>query len=141
MGDRLRSENPNVKQLYHGTSWECARAIIANGFQMPKIAGMFGKGIYFAGTPLKSWQYSQVSDHATQFMLVCDVALGLETAMKNAGAPPRKNTLLNAMRCQWPSSPDCDSITGLSREQGGSLRVQEHVVYNPDQVLPRYLLE
>merc|ERR1712113_1038031 len=122
-------------------SWECARAIISNGFRLPKKSGMFGKGIYFAQTPLKSWQYSQVSDHETQFMLVCDVALGLETEMKDAGVPPRKIKLINSVRCQWPSSIDCDSVTGLSRDQGGSLRVQEHVVYNPDQALPIYLLE
>merc|ERR1712232_1142960 len=105
------------------------------------MGGMFGKGIYFAQTPLKIWQYSQVSSHDTQFMLVCDVALGTETEMKVAGAPPRKIKLLNSIRCRSPCCPECDSVTGVTRDHGGSLRALEHVVYNPDQALPRYLLE
>lgn len=139
--DRLHSEDPHLMQLYHGTSWEHARDIIASGFKLPKHNGMFGKGIYFAGTPLKSWRYSNTSTHSTQFMLVCDVALGCAAERKEAGPPPSKRQLLNAVRCQRIHFPEFDSVTGLSHDQGGVLRVQEHVVYHPDQALPRYLLE
>lgn len=139
--NRLNSEDPQIKQLYHGTSWEHARDIIANGFKLPKHNGMFGKGIYFAGTPLKSWQYSNISFHSTQFMLVCDVALGCAAEQNQAGPPPSRRQLLNIVRCQRVHLPACDSVTGLSHDQGGILRVQEHVVYHPDQALPRYLLE
>merc|ERR1711879_1069254 len=41
--------------LFHGTTWENMKSIIANDFRLPTRAGMFGKGIYF-DTPLKSWQ-------------------------------------------------------------------------------------
>ena len=63
--------DPNVKQLYHGTSAVAAKEIVTHSFVLPQRHGMFSKGIYFAGTPLKSWQYS-----TTGYMLVCDVALG-----------------------------------------------------------------
>merc|ERR1712070_1108149 len=36
IGDKLHSRGPNIKQLYHGTSWDFARSIIRDGFKIPK---------------------------------------------------------------------------------------------------------
>merc|ERR1712216_634403 len=68
----LVSRDPNNRRLYHGTSAFALKQIVFNGFQLPQRPGMFGKGLYFADTPLKSWPYSTVG-----FIMVCDVALGL----------------------------------------------------------------
>lgn len=49
-------------QLFHGTAVESVPQIIKNGFRLPKKhahGGMFGKGIYFAETPLKSVRYTK----------------------------------------------------------------------------------
>merc|ERR1719412_1902660 len=70
---------PNIRRLYHGTSAAAAKEIIAEGFQLPTGAGMFGRGIYFADTPLKSWQYS--SKTGWDWILVCDVILGRQKQM------------------------------------------------------------
>merc|ERR1719336_1143971 len=46
-------------RLFHGTTWTAAKAIVHDGYRLPHGAGMFGKGIYFADTPHKSWQYTK----------------------------------------------------------------------------------
>ena len=64
-------------------------AILADGFRLPSHAGMFGRGIYFADTPLKSLQYTGGTfgcvGGGRRYMLVCDVELGnpLETTSAN----------------------------------------------------------
>jgi len=143
--EALRSESSNVKELYHGTSRVHARGIVTNGFKLPTQKGMFGKGVYFAGTPLKSWQYSMKGESqgsaAKHYMLVCHVALGAETEMPRAGVPRRPGWWRALKERRSPFDPLCDSVLGLAQDQGGTLRVPEYVVYRPAQALPRYLLE
>lgn len=129
--NELTSDDPNIKRLYHGTSAFAVKQVVAGGFHLPWKPGMFGKGIYFAGTPLKSWQYSTVG-----FILVCDVALGHEKRAFEA------NPGLSQQNLQISSSHSSgyDSVVGLPREEGGSLRIPEWVVYNASQALPRVLL-
>mmetsp|Transcript_99496 Transcript_99496/g.197158 ORF Transcript_99496/g.197158 Transcript_99496/m.197158 type:complete len:314 (+) Transcript_99496:82-1023(+) len=141
----LRTKAPNVKELYHGTSRAHAKAIISHGFRLPSRAGMFGKGIYFAGTPLKSWQYSMKgesqSSSSKHYMLVCDVALGLEAEMRQAGVPKRSGWWRLFRTCKSPFTLEADSVVGLSQDQGGALRVPEYVVYRSCQAVPRFMLE
>merc|ERR1712217_759917 len=121
----MGSQIPNIEELYHGTSRTSAREIITHGFQLPDKAGMFGTGIYFACNPLKSWQYSVGKDPPGQrhYMLVCDVALGRPMELKEA--LPQINI---------PCGSEFDSVVGLTRSEGGALRVREYVVYKPTQV-------
>lgn len=120
----------NVQSLYHGTSNSGAKDIARQGFRLPARPGMFGRGLYFADTPLKSWQYSVMN--CSKYILVCDVALG--RALKQE----RSNMLLTGrvlMRLGY------DSSLGLSRHEGGELRLAEYTTYHEDQVVPRFLLE
>jgi len=141
----LRSRAPNIKELYHGTSKAHAKAILSQGFKLPSRPGMFGKGIYFAGTPLKSWQYSMKgesqSSSSKHYMLVCDVALGLEKEMRQAGMPQRSGWWQAFRERRSPYTLQADSVVGLSQDQGGALRVPEYVVYRSCQALPRFMLE
>lgn len=43
----------------------------------------------------------------------------------------------------WRFHPNerCDSVRGLSKDEGGALNVDEYAVYKTDQILPVYLLE
>merc|ERR1712216_313197 len=120
---RLRGQTPNIQRLYHGTSGGNAQAIISDGFKLPKHSGMFGKGVYLAKTPLKSWQYStrdEYHEYRSHYMLVCDVALGSEREMTAAGAPCRRASLVDVI-CRRPMQQTmCDSVKGLAVEQGGS---------------------
>jgi len=78
VAEMQQTADPNIHQLYHGTSAIAAKEIVTHGFALPNHDGIFGKGIYFADNPLKSWQYS-----TTGYMLVCDVALGRERQMRS----------------------------------------------------------
>ena len=77
--------------LFHGTSEDSARAVVAGGFRLPSSAGMFGRGLYFADCPLKSLQYASLplglgACCGERYMLVCSVELGhtkLRTSAKN----------------------------------------------------------
>jgi len=120
--NELQSHDPNIKRLYHGTSAFAVKQVAADGFQLPWKPGMFGRGVYFADTPLKSWQYSTVG-----FILVCDVALGCVQEARYA------NRLTSSLGMGY------DSVVGLPRAQGGSLRIPEWVVYKTSQAIPRLL--
>lgn len=122
---KLKSDIPNIQRLFHGTSLDAVKAITSNGFQLPRHHGMFGRGVYFAGTPQKSWQYCI---GARRYMLVCDVALGRTL---------EKNTSDSCVEIQRTSF---DSVTGLARPHG-TLTATEYVIYDTVQVLPIFLLE
>jgi hypothetical protein len=122
---KLKSDNPHVQRLFHGTSLDAVKAITSRGFQLPQHPGMFGRGVYFAGTPQKSWEYCR---DTPCYMLVCDVALGRTL---------EKNTSDCSFEIQGSSF---DSVTGLARPQG-TLKATEYVIYDTVQVLPVFLLE
>merc|ERR1712176_1023829 len=106
--------------LYHGTSCTAIQAITRSGFEMPLFPGMFGAAIYFADTPLKSWQYVK---GAGNYMLVCDVLLGRMREMRSAAHDLRLSSLRNALSFTPTEQHfEHDSVCGITREQGGSLR-------------------
>lgn len=88
----MGADNGEVRMLYHGTSEANARMIASVGFRLPDRPGMFGRGIYFADTPLKSWQYARgkhwnhfsARGRSVGFLLVCAVALGRPKEMRQA---------------------------------------------------------
>merc|ERR1712176_1026463 len=122
---KLKSDIPNCQRLFHGTSLNAIRAITSNGFQLPWHHGMFGRGVYFAGTPQKSWQYCK---GLRCYMLVCDVALGRTLEKKTSDV------------CFKIQNTDFDSVTGLARPDG-VLNATEYVIYDTDQVWPIFLFE
>jgi len=137
MSQRLVSPDPNVRLLYHGTSLNNAKGIIEHGFERPHRPGWFGTGIYFADTPLKTWQFSKSVGMETGFILVCEVALGsiIEVITPSAAYSPYFfGDKFARARCY-------DSVKGLSRVDGGVLRTPEYMVFNPTQILPRFLVE
>lgn len=119
----LFAEDPCVFRLYHGTSHAAAQEICATGFKLPTRAGMFGQGLYFTNVPNKSVRYAP-----SGFVLVCDVAVG------------RTKRLAQSMASLRAAPDGYDSVTGLTREEGGTLQAPEYIVYNPSQVMPRYVL-
>ena len=153
-----------VVQLFHGTSEDSARAVVAGGFRLPSSAGMFGRGLYFADCPLKSLQYASLplglgACCGERYMLVCSVELGhtkLRTSAKNELDPEidlkpsrLKRALLGlasllAFResvrsriLSWETNR-YDSVS--ARPSSAALRAPEFIVYRPEQVLPLYVL-
>merc|ERR1711879_24853 len=79
----------NRCQLFHGTVRESAKSIIQEGFRLPSYGGMFGKGVYFARTPLKSKQYIGWLG----CLLLCEVELGNSKVQQTAKANLRADTI------------------------------------------------
>jgi len=141
--------------LFHGTSWEGAKGIIANGFQLPDYPGMFGKGIYFADSPLKSWQYASreeaIPTPCCPALPCCNRGGLILMSLVDMGEQRREEQQANVQlrgynrqslwACLTCQTGAYDSVVGLSEEQGGILRVPEYVVYNPRQARVDYIFE
>ena len=142
--DALRAEwaaqtpprESNVRQLFHGTRMENAHGIVTGGFRLPRHSGMFGKGLYFADTPLKSLQYTGIS-WGWRYMLVCEVELGNSKTQRGA-----KDVKKEDLERGWlPSVMGQRSFQSVTAATGlGGVRVPEYVVYDAAQAVPKYLL-
>ncbi len=67
-----------IRQLYHGTSEECVKKIIVNGFQSSfNRVGAYGKGTYFTPLATMSAQYAKPKSDEISYMMVCDVVIGV----------------------------------------------------------------
>merc|ERR1712039_764121 len=86
---------------------------------------MFGRGIYFADTPHKSWQYT--SGGSKRLMLMSRVELGVVKLKKKGDS--------------GQAGRHTQSVVGLTEDQGGSLRAPEYVIYDPRQARVEYILE
>jgi len=137
---RLMVASERCRHLFHGTQFESAHGIVCDGFRLPDKAGMFGKGVYFADCPLKSWRYcfssKQLGDILPKatgiggLVFICWVDLGTQKEQKKA-AP----SLTEYKKTWWGwfqgYADKYDSVVGLTKEDGGALLVPEYVhVFN-----------
>lgn len=121
----------DCRRLFHGTTPQNALSISLFGFRLPGHAGMFGRGIYFADCPLKSWQYTREG-----IMLLCDVELGkLMTKTKADSRLDPKRAFQRSWLMRFFCQKNYDSVVAE-----GCVRVPEFVVYHPEQAAPRYVL-
>ena len=139
------NQNLLVEELFHGTTLQCditvseivchdkecgICGISRTGFDRQYIGKniyqRFGRGFYFAPMSSKCHDYTQGA-HSYRAMLLCDVCVGEKYAMKQDD-----ENLLNPPQ-------GYDSIYGKSGS-GSVLNYDEIVVYNPDAILPRYIL-
>jgi len=128
------------QRLFHGTSWESAQGIVSDGFRLPSHAGMFGRGIYFADCPLKSWWYTDSRAWRPGVILYCWVELG--NAKHAKGALPALSQPPSRSFWEWiRGTRRYDSVVGDDQSVGGALRVPEYIVYNPARVEVDYILE
>lgn len=128
------------EQLFHGTSTSSVMSITHSGFRLPERAGMFGKGIYFANTPLKSLQYTSWWRRKKGVMLVCDVELGNTKYQRSADPTTAPDSHLK--RHWFMAAIGKRSFDSVTAADGllGSVRVPEYIVFKPDQTVPRYVL-
>jgi hypothetical protein len=155
--DASKAARANIRKLFHGTSRDGAQGIISDGFRLPSHAGMFGKGVYFADCPLKSWQYCFSSRQLGQLIfnstgrggliLMCRVDLGAVREQKEADAGLTGHSLNPWYRRLWKrlrrqEVGGYDSVVGITVEDGGALRVPEYVTYRPEkQIRLEYMFE
>lgn len=147
-------------KLFHGTAVENADKIVKNGFQVPHRhahGGMFGKGIYFAGTPLKSMNYTHKEGKFSRFsgwlagnslssgglqMLLCDVYLG-RSRTRRLGAWPDLDPDVDLKGGRFSKTFGLGDYQSLYVPGGlfGPVGITEYVVYNPEQAIPKLLIE
>jgi len=137
----------SARELFHGTPWDSAYGIVSDGFRLPEHPGMFGKGIYFADCPLKSWQYTQTLGEQLLccsrggLILMCLVDLGEQRREARANVDLKgydRNGWWAWLTLQHGAY---DSVVGLDHMRGGALRVPEYVVYNPGNIRIEYIFE
>ena len=116
--------------LFHGTSVEAAENIIAKGFKLPKTAGMFGKGIYFATDSSKSAQ--DMYTKGSNLLLLCEVNLG------RCKTEEKDKSYMDSKILQYLGY---DSLYAKrnTREKGGVM-FDEYVIYRPAQAIVKYII-
>ena len=119
-------------EKFHGTNKAGVEGIIQEGFRLPKSSGknMYGDGIYLASDSSKSAQAIYTKD--SNMLLLCKVALGKCKTVSQAQ---------NGMTGEILRKQGFDSLFAKrdSRSTGGVL-YDEFVVFEPDRVLPTYII-
>lgn len=130
----------NVRRLFHGSRSANMVGILSAYLKLPyhlgsgviKTGAMFGPGIYFAHDCTKSANYSfgtwagRPNKHKTAFLFICDVALG---NVYKVDAPHNFHQ---------PPPQGYHSVMGC---KGRFLLNHEFIVYRPEQVRIRYVVE
>jgi len=129
---------------FHGTSLSCANSIAKNGFVLPQSfkrnseSGKegnlnFGKAIYFSSYSSKAITYAVSS---TPALVVSKIILGRVKEEKNS----RENLTSNIAKSEGFDSIYCAHTLENSEINKGSLD-DEYAIYDPEQILPYYIVE
>ena len=128
--DAISQKIDNTREMFHGAKRARIANIVGSGLKMPGGKGvpvatgsMFGRGIYLAGNSTKSGQYVDEYEGA---LFVVETSLGKELRCGTARPSFSKRSL-----------GDHNSVHGVP---GSSLKNDEWVVYDPDQVHLKYVL-
>jgi poly [ADP-ribose] polymerase 2/3/4 len=125
----------NIMELWHGTKVGNLLSILKSGIIIPPananfVTGrLFGSGIYASDQSTKSLNYSYGSWSNTIetncFMLLCDVAMGKYYVPNSSGE----------------SLPKRGYDSTFAKANHSGVRNNEMVIYNPNQINPKYLVE
>ena len=149
---------PNRKLLWHGSKTMNFLGILNKGLKIappeaPSTGQMFGKGIYFTDSFMKSFNYT---DGSLRLILLCEVALGKSWELMKATnvSPPLPDGCHSVMGV-GANTPDPNKdvvipngmilplgkiIQRIDTTGNLTLNNNEYVVYNEDQVKIRYLV-
>lgn len=137
----------NVRRMWHGSRAANVLSILSTGLVVPPSSSrhvtgrMFGDGVYLSEQSTKSLNYSRggvwSTGHDSQhFMFMADVAMGHEMHPNRHGTDYAG---ARAGRVKGSSGTTFDSINVKPGTSG--VRNHEAIVWNPDQVNMRYLVE
>uniref|UniRef100_A0A8D3C5K4 Poly [ADP-ribose] polymerase n=1 Tax=Scophthalmus maximus TaxID=52904 RepID=A0A8D3C5K4_SCOMX len=139
----FQSELGNVRTLLHSSSPSNFVGILSRGLLMPRAGvehhgiertdiGNLGSGIYFSDAIRTSLKYSRPSTtDGSRLLLVCDVALGSCRDVRK-----RDPTLTEA-----PEGHHSVHGVGCTRHTPSEFEDDEYVVYGPDQVKLKYVVQ
>ncbi|CAN6693718.1 unnamed protein product [Malus baccata var. baccata] len=158
---RKFSGTKNRMLLWHGSRLTNWVGILSQGLRIappeaPVTDHMFGKGVYFADMFSKSAKYCRASNGCTSgVLLLCEVALGdmaeLLAAKYDADKLPVGKLSTKGVGGTEPDSSKVESLDdgvmvplGQQKENTsheGSLRHNEYIVYNVEQIRMRYVVQ
>jgi len=154
------------ERRFHGTGMACSFAIDSNqkpcedphcavcsicaqAFSMARAGGgpnaalmpaglRYGRGLYFSRTASKSNDYAFETERRLphgrhRVLFLCKVCVGRQHRTKEA-------SLEQAEVDQLLGSGQADSVTGLTKADGGALNYEENVVYDESAAIPSYLI-
>eukprot|EP00057_Strongylocentrotus_purpuratus_P015287 XP_011669761.1 PREDICTED: poly [ADP-ribose] polymerase 2 [Strongylocentrotus purpuratus] len=154
----------NRMLLWHGSRMTNWAGILGQGLRIappeaPKTGYMFGKGVYFADMSSKSAHYCYVTrTNPTGLLTLCEVALGNENQLLaadyEAGALPAGKQSVKGLGSIAPDPkknftmedgtivPLGESMnTEVVNLNGYTLKYNEYIVYNTNQIRMRYLVK
>jgi len=151
-------DQSNRQLLWHGSRLTNWVGILNQGLRIappeaPVSGYMFGKGVYFADCISKSANYCNVQAGGTGLLFLCEVALGhmnekLQADYHASNLPRGKLSTKGIGRnapCSSTTMADGMIIPngriGETRVKNASLWYNEFIVYDTDQIRPRYLCE
>ena len=130
--------NINEMCLFHGTSEDVAETIAYSGFNdnYSRIAGLYGKGIYFASNACKSYQYTALKGNDKPCFIISKVVMGNPLIMKQFQLfrdKTSKNLPVVNHSIFSKSFPD-DAQMPANKSHN------EYIVHSPDQIYPLYIV-
>jgi poly [ADP-ribose] polymerase len=151
----------NRRLLWHGTNVACAAAIVSSGLRVMGSGGRVGTGIYLADEAGKSGHYVRTTQDGVGVMFLAEAALGKQFHV--CKETPEIHRLCKApagfdsvkavgKSCPDPSGDvvlklegnDVMFATGtpvqVKADKESSYSQNEFLVYDPSQVLLRYLV-
>lgn len=140
--------------LWHGTSPQAIPGIIQTGFRMG-TGGLFGGGIYFADRIAKSAGYAGKSQTGTYFFILAEVAPGKvyksHHTHSNYTTAPTGFDSVKGMGSQiptWKENKDyggavlpCGKTTQNQRHQQYDMPWNEYIMYDPNRIIIRFVVE
>uniref|UniRef100_UPI0037E7B75D protein mono-ADP-ribosyltransferase PARP4 isoform X2 n=1 Tax=Semicossyphus pulcher TaxID=241346 RepID=UPI0037E7B75D len=141
--EMFKSELGNVRSLLHSSGPSNFVGVLSRGLLLPRVGveqhgvertdvGNLGSGIYFSDAISTSLEYSKPSvTDGSRLLLVCDVALGsckdLYKRDFTLTEAPEGHNSVRGVRC--------------SRSNRSEFEDDEYVVYSPDQVKLKYVVQ
>ncbi|CAL1535690.1 unnamed protein product [Lymnaea stagnalis] len=159
---RLAALNlPNHQLLWHGSSMSNFISILSRGLlvtppEVPWTGHLFGEGIYFADTFVKSSHYchNHSPKSTCKVMLLCEVALGNPKIDVKHGDEDHLDDDINSLKILGNNAPvpDFDArlpfgatlslgqVQKMHYHPPARITHNEYIIHNSDQVAIRYLV-
>ncbi|GFO49166.1 poly [ADP-ribose] polymerase [Plakobranchus ocellatus] len=159
---RLAALNmPNHQLLWHGSSMSNFISILSRGLlvtppEVPWTGHLFGEGIYFADTFVKSANYchNHSNKSTCKVMLLCEVALGNPKIDVKHGDEDHLDDDINSLKILGRNAPISDfdarmpfgaslslgQIQEMKYHPPARITHNEYIVHNAEQVAIRYLV-
>ncbi|XP_059138557.1 poly [ADP-ribose] polymerase tankyrase-like isoform X2 [Physella acuta] len=152
---------PNHQLLWHGSSMSNFLSILSLGLlvtppEVPWTGHLFGEGIYFADTFLKSSHYchNHSPKSTCKAMLLCEVALGNPKIDVKHGDEDHLDDDINSLKILGKNAPvpDFDAklpfgatlslgqVQKMNYHPPARINHNEYIIHNADQVAIRYLV-